>query len=131
MQQTENSTNYLGTLGLLVLVLFLVTSFPGNSKRPNSVSTHSTTTIEMSTVPAKAISAEAVVLPSANNSCLTLVSRPVYSLFSHTLKVANDNVQISQKLAWLKRKPDSENPFCLSDGRLASCFPPIPKTLRF
>lgn len=104
ISRTENSKSYFGALILMVLMFLLTCSLPGSSTRHAVVSHPSPTSMEMSTVPVKAISAEAISIPSARNSCLILVSKPIYNLFSNTLKVSKDNLSISKKVVSLEKE---------------------------
>jgi hypothetical protein len=113
MERTENSKNYFGTLVLMVLLFLLANSLPERSGRTGSASTHSPASIEICRVPVKAVSTDVVELPSAQNSCLTLVSRPVYNLFCNTLKVVIDNNHISHKLAFLSKEAQQLRPILL------------------
>jgi hypothetical protein len=113
MERTKNSKSYFGTLVLMVLLFLLANSLPERSGRTGSASTHSPATIEISRVPVKAVCTDTVVLPSAQNSCLTLVSCPVYNLFSNILKVAIDNNHFSHKLAFLSKESQQLRPMLL------------------
>jgi hypothetical protein len=110
MRQKEINTSYFGALVLMALLFLFAASFPGKVDHSGTVSSKTPASIEMSSVASKAIAAEAVVLPSAQKSCLTLVYRPVYSLFSKTLKLAVDNNRICQQLTLLEQESDQIKP---------------------
>ena len=110
MQQKDNHTSYFGALVLMVLIFFLATSITGKADHSGSVTSRTPSSIEISRGASKAIAAEVVVLPSAQKSCLTLVHRPVFSLFSRTLKLAADNSKIYQQLVLLEQESDQIKP---------------------
>lgn len=102
-----------GTLLGMVLLFVLTIAMPGKATHTKHIQPHSPATLEVSLNLVKAISAEAVVLPSAQNSCLELVAVPLYSLYCNILKVTADDRLISNHLTFLNHRSQRLRPFLL------------------
>lgn len=129
LNQKEDTANYFGTLFLVVLIFIVFASFSNKSADPISLSSQYQPKSELSLNITKAVVADAIQLPSLQNSCLPLLHNFNINLFSETCKILADNSKITQRFIVLKEtelliKPPSPQWLCFL------LFPPDTKEPR-
>ena len=120
-QRNKNGFSDWGTLILMVLLFVLTISIPGKTSHTKHIPPHSPVTFEVSLKVVQAISAEAVRLPSAQNSCLELVAVPLYSLYCNMLKVTADDRLFSNQLTFLNHRSQRLRPLLLDRWSSYQC----------
>lgn len=98
LSQKEDTANYFGTLFFLVLIFVLFGLFPTRSVTPIALSPKYQTTSELNLQFTKAVVADAIQIPSVQNSCLFLLRNFNINLFSETCKILADNSTIAQRI---------------------------------
>jgi hypothetical protein len=102
LSQKEDTANYFGTLFLMVLIFIVFASCSNKSAEPISLSSHYQPKSELSLNITKAVVADAIQLPSVQNSCLQLLHNYNINLFNETCKISVDNSKITQRFIVLK-----------------------------
>ena len=102
LNQKEDIANYFGTLFLMVLIFIAFASFSNKSADQITLSSQYQPKSELSLNTTKAVVADAVQLPSIQNSCLPLIHNYISNLFNQTCKISADNSKITQRFIVLK-----------------------------
>lgn len=102
LNQKEDTANYFGTLFFMVLFFLLISSFSNKSASPITLSSQYQQKSELCLGITKAVVADAIQLPSIQNSCLPLLHNFNINLFSETCKILADNSTITQRFIVLK-----------------------------
>lgn len=102
LNQKEDTANYFGTLFFMVLFFIVFASFSIKSADPITLSSQYQPKSELSLNITKAVVADAIQLPSIQNSCLPLLHNFNINLFSETCKILADNSTITQRFIVLK-----------------------------
>jgi hypothetical protein len=102
INQKEDTANYFGTLFFMVLIFILFASFSNRSAGPITLSSQYQPKSESNLSITKAVVADAIQLPSVQNSCLPLLRNFNINLFNETCKILADNSKITQNFIVLK-----------------------------